>query len=84
VTTPGAAGVRPFVLTTAHRAPGAVGAGPDAGELQNSIMQLDAQLQQLADQLAAADAARETLQAQFNETSALLAQLIQQHEASGG
>ena len=45
---------------------------------------LDAQLQQLADQLAQMEGARQSLQAQYDETSALLAQLVQEHDQSGG
>jgi len=81
--TPPLGGARPFAVTTPHLAGG--GAGDAAsGELQGSILQLDAQLSTLADQLAMADAARENLQAQFNETSVLLAQLVAEHDAATG
>jgi Astacin (Peptidase family M12A) len=77
--TPG--GVRPFAvitpLTAAQAPMGAAG-------LQHSIAQLDAQLQQIAEQLAQADAAKESLQGQYNERWALLAQLIQERDQSTG
>lgn len=77
--TPG--GVRPFaVITPQNAAQAPVGA---AG-LQDSIAQLDAQLQQIAEQLAQADAAKESLQGQYNERWALLAQLIQERNQSTG
>jgi hypothetical protein len=74
-------GVRPFAVVTPQQA-----AQPLAGAagLQDSIAQLDAQLQQLAEQMAQAEAAKELLQAQYNETSALLAQLLQEHDQSAG
>ena len=77
--TPVTGGVRPFVVVTPQPSAPQVAPG-----LQDSIAQLDAQLQQLADQLAQADAAKESLQAQYNETMALLAQLIQEHDQSAG
>ena len=75
-------GARPFAVVTPQQA--AQPAGGGATDLQDSIAQLDAQLQQLADQLAEAEAAKATLQAQYNETSALLAQLMQEHDQSAG
>lgn len=77
---PGRGGALPFVVATPHEGgPGAEG----ASEIAASIEQLDAELQQLAEQLAQADSARQSLQEQYNETAALLAQLIQEHERSG-
>jgi hypothetical protein len=73
-----AGGVRPFAVITpqnAAQAPGGAG-------LQDSIAQLDAQLQQIAEQLAQADAAKESLQGQYNERWTLLAQLIQVRDQS--
>ena len=67
-------GVRPFAVVTPQNA---AQAPTGAAGLQDSIAQLDAQLQQIAEQLAAAGAAKESLQAQYNERWALLAQLIQ-------
>jgi hypothetical protein len=73
-------GARPFAVLTPHQA-----ASPEgAAGLETSIAQLDAQLQQIAEQLAQLEGAKQTLQAQFDETSALLNQLIQQHDQSGG
>src|SRR5207302_6621091 len=69
--TPG--GVRPFAVITPQTA---AQAPMGAAGLQDSIAQLDAQLQQIAEQLAQADAAKESLQGQYNERWALLAQLI--------
>ena len=73
-----------------HESGGGAGAAPahaaptgGAGGLQDSIAQLDAQLQQLADQLTQAESTKQVLQAQYDEASALLAQLIQAHEQSG-
>ena len=74
-------GARPFAVVTPSQ--GTPTAGGGAG-LQRSIEQLDAQLQQLAEQLAQMEGARQSLQAQYDETSALLAQLIQEHDQSGG
>ena len=70
--------LQPFAVVTPQSTPsGRGGAG-----LEDSIAQLDAQLQQLAEQLAQAEATKQSLQAQYNETSALLAQMIQEHEQS--
>ena len=74
-------GVRPFALATRQQTP--TPASGAAG-LQDTIVQLDQQLQQLAEQLAQYEGAKETLQAQYNETSALLARLIQEHDQSAG
>jgi hypothetical protein len=74
----GTGGLQPFAVITPQSTPsGGGGAG-----LEDSIAQLDAQLQQLAEQLAQAEATKQSLQAQYNETSALLAQMIQEHEQS--
>jgi hypothetical protein len=78
---PAIGGAQPFAVVTPHQ--GTPSAGGGAG-LQRSIEQLDAQLQQLAEQLVQVEGARQSLQAQFDETSALLAQLIQEHDQSGG
>ncbi len=74
-------GARPFAVATPHHPGGPSGAG-SAG-LQSQIEQLDGQLQQIADQLAQLEGSRQTLQAQFDETSALLQQLIAEHDQSG-
>jgi septal ring factor EnvC (AmiA/AmiB activator) len=74
----GTGGLQPFAVVTPQSTPsGRGGAG-----LEDSIAQLDAQLQQLAEQLAQAEATKQSLQAQYDETSALLAQMIQEHEQS--
>jgi hypothetical protein len=72
-------GVQPFAVVTPQPQTPTLGT---ADELASSISQLDAQLQQLAAQLAQMESARQSLQAQFNETSALLAQMIAEHEAT--
>ena len=77
--TPG--GVRPFAVITPQNA---AQAPMGAAGLQGSIAQLDAQLQQIAEQLAQADAAKESLQGQYNERWTLLAQLIQERDQSTG
>ena len=82
VVTPGVSGARPFAVATPYAAGGGRTNAP-TNELQGSIAQLDAQLANVAEQLAMADAARESLQAQFNEISVLLAQLVQEHDAAG-
>jgi Astacin (Peptidase family M12A) len=74
-------GARPFAVVTPQHTPQLP---PSAAGLQDSIAQLDTQLQQIADQLAQAEGVRESLQAQYNETSALLAQMIQEHDQSAG
>src|SRR5262245_5482128 len=74
----GTGGLQPFAVVTPQSTPSRRG-GPG---LEDSIAQLDAQLQQLAEQLAQAEATKQSLQAQYDETSALLAQTIQQHEQS--
>ena len=78
--TPLPGGAQPFAVVTPQSAAAPTGG---AAGLQDSIAQLDAQLQQLADQLTQAESSKQWLQAQYNETSALLAQLIQAHEQSG-
>ncbi|MEO5741847.1 MAG: M12 family metallopeptidase [Vicinamibacterales bacterium] len=74
-------GAQPFAVVTPHQ--GTPSEGGDAG-LQSSIDQLDGQLQQIAEQLAQLEGTRQSLQAQFDETSALLDQLIRQYEQSAG
>jgi hypothetical protein len=73
-------GARPFAVATPHHGGPAA---PGAAALQGQIEQLDGQLQQIADQLAHVEGTRQSLQAQFDETSALLQQLIQEHDQSG-
>lgn len=82
LTTPGIGGARPFAVATGRNAD--PGRSSVLNDLQASVEQLDAQLSSLAEQLAMADMARESLQAQFDETSALLGQLVQEYDASAG
>lgn len=82
-TQPGLGGGLPFAITTPHQAP-AAGLSGAAGQAEATIGELDAQLQSLADQLAQVDAAREALQAQYNETASLLKSALDQHDQAGG
>lgn len=68
---------QPFAVATPHHAPGA-----ESGQvqMQTTAGELDAQLQTLADQLMQLDAQRQMLQAQYNETAAMLRQLVQAHD----
>lgn len=72
-------GAVPFALATS-----ALDVQAAVYETSPAIAQLDAQLQQLAEQLAQVDAARATVQAQYDETAALLAQLVQAQDAATG
>jgi hypothetical protein len=81
-TAPRLGGVQPFAVATPHAA--VVSASGPLADLASSIAQLDGQLQQLADQLAGAEAMREMIQAQYNETAALLAQLVHEHDSRAG
>ena len=77
----GIQGAVPFAVATPHYgAP----TGEAGGGMQDTLAQLDAQLQQLAEELAQIETARATLQDQFDETSALLAQMMQAHDQSAG
>lgn len=68
----------PFAMATPHQAPSAdAGAGQDTTADQ-AAMQLDAQLQGIADALAQAQATVESLQQQYDETHGLLRQLLDQ------
>ena len=69
-------GAQPFAVATPHQAPVA------GAEAEPTIAQLDAQLQMLAEQIAQVEANREMLQAQYDETAALLDQAVKAHEAS--
>lgn len=81
VVTPGFGGVRPFAVVTPQAT---AEASETTAGLQDSIAQLDAQLQQIADEMMQTEAASQSLQEQYNETSALLAQLMQEHDQSTG
>lgn len=71
----------PFVVATPHQAPTAAN---EQAEYETAATNLDAQLQALADQLAQAEAAKELLQAQYNETQALLQQALEAHDKISG
>lgn len=71
-------GVRPFAVVSPQA--GEAGGGTQQSGLPAQIQELDAQLQQLAEQLAQAEGARQMLQAQYDETQALIAQLIAEHD----
>jgi len=75
------AGTRPFAIATPQPSAGGV---PQGDQAAAEIAQLDAQLQELAEQIAQNDAQRSVLQAQYDETAALLQQAIAAREASGG
>ena len=71
-------GAQPFAIAAS---PQGGGQGPTgASDLQGQIDQLDQQLQQLAEQLAQVESLRQSLEAQYVETQALLQQLIQEHD----
>lgn len=65
-------GALPFAVATPHQAPGAAGDQDSA----DAIGQLDGQLQSLADALAEAEANRQMLQQQYDQTAALLKQIL--------
>jgi hypothetical protein len=67
----------PFAMITPHQAPGAESQGAEQ-QAAEAAMQLDQQLQQIADMLAQAQASVDTLQQQYDETLALLKQLLGQ------
>jgi hypothetical protein len=77
-------GAAPFAVAAPHQAPAAGAGGAQGGAAEEQILQLDQQLQQLAAAVAQADAQREALQQQFDETQALLNQLLDAHERGGG
>jgi hypothetical protein len=67
------AGALPLALATAHQAPAAAA---EASDNEDAALSLDAQLQSLADAIAETDAARQSLQEQYDETALLLAQTL--------
>lgn len=73
---------QPFAVVTPHHAPaaGAIETGVTETGMESTLTELDGQLQTLAEQLAQLDAQRQVLQAQYNETAALLRQAVQAHE----
>lgn len=68
----------PFAVAAPHQAPAA------QADLPTAAATLDTQLQEIAQQLGQLEAARAVLQAQYDETSALLGQAMAEHEAAGG
>lgn len=72
-------GAMPFAVATSQ-SPASAG---DAPSLDVQIQELDAQLLALADQLAQTEGSRQMLQEQYDETAALLAQLMQEHAQDG-
>jgi hypothetical protein len=77
----GGGGDLPFAVATPHHAAAAGGEAGGGGQLEQSIGELDAQLQQLAEALAQLDGDRAMLQAQYDEMAAMLEQAIAEHEA---
>jgi hypothetical protein len=71
----GFAGALPFAVAAPHQAPAAAEAG-QPGELDAAVVELDAQLQLLAEALAELDGERATVQAQYDELAALLEQAL--------
>lgn len=70
-------GALPFAVATQHQAPSAAGA---PGDLEATATQLDSQLQILAEQLLQLDASRSAVQAQYDQTAALLKQTLDAHD----
>jgi Astacin (Peptidase family M12A) len=75
-------GAVPFAVAAPHQAP-AAGRAP-SGTASDSVAQLDAQLQSIADALAEIEAQRETLQQQYDETLALLNQTMDAQDPNRG
>jgi hypothetical protein len=72
-------GILPFAVATPHAAPAVAG---DTEDLATTISELDAQLGALAEQIAAAEANRDALQAQYDEVAAALAEAVEAHDQS--
>jgi hypothetical protein len=73
----------PFAMAAPHQAPGAGGAGdPSAEQGSDQAMQLDQQLQHLAEAIGQAEAQVQALQQQYDETLAMLKQLLGQQGRS--
>lgn len=77
----GLRGAVPFAVATPHQAPAA---GQPTGSQADAIGQLDAQLQSLSDAIAEAEATRDALQQQYDETRALLGQTLDTYEKGTG
>jgi hypothetical protein len=79
-------GMLPFAMAAPHQAPGAMAGegGLEASQqATEDAMQLDAQLQQIAEALAQAEAAVQELQQQYDQTHAILRQLVEDQGRSG-
>ncbi|MEK6373089.1 MAG: M12 family metallopeptidase [Acidobacteriota bacterium] len=74
-------GAVPFAVGAPHQAPGADPAAASAAADQAA--QLDADLQALADALVQAQATVTSLQQQYDQTRALLSQLLDEHDPQG-
>ena len=72
-------GALPFAVGTPHQAAGAADEGAQA-EASSQAAQLDAQLQSIADALGQAQAQVQALQQQYDQTQAVLNQLLDQHD----
>ncbi len=77
---PTGGGGLPFAVVAPHQAP----AAGDAAALEPTTAALDAQLVALAEQMAQVDSLRQQLQAQFDETAALLGQALEAHDRAAG
>lgn len=73
-------GALPFALATPHQAPGAAdqAAGIDV------VGQLDGQLQAIAEAITQAEATKQALQQQYDETAGLLKKALDERDPSGG
>jgi hypothetical protein len=69
----------PFAVAAPHQAP-AAGGGQAPDDLEQTIAELDMQLQLVADQLAQIDGEKATLQAQYDELAAALEQALAEHD----
>lgn len=69
-------GALPFAVATPHAAPSA----QDADELATAAADLDAQMSAIAEEIAQAEAARDALQAQYDEMAALLDESVRAHD----
>jgi hypothetical protein len=77
---PTTGGPLPFAVATPHQAPDAA----VQAQMEAAIPDLDAQLAALAEQIAQLEAARNEVQAQYDELAALLKQALDTHDAAGG
>jgi len=73
-------GALPFAVATNRQAPKQQG---DTDEAASDIQELDAHLQEIAEELALNDASKEALQQQYDEVAALLEQAVKEQESKG-